>query len=227
MKKIFVATFCLLGLFLLSGCEPDKIEIEIYTSDIQTAKNKVVSVPFAASFSIMGEDDENILPQAAAVAKRYLGEKSEFKISKGDWGDEMIVKCSIPMGTEAVLNSFLSTNSCPFVLLIKDAYVSLETTSALQKLDSDLGDINMMLGLDMPAKSTVIRFIGDQSEAPRIGAVAVFVDNKPELIFGKEVARRTSLTLEYKGEEASVYSEISPTFSYRPAGSKSEKIDSK
>jgi hypothetical protein len=121
------------------------------------------------------------------------------------------------MGTKEAINAYLSTNSALFVLLVNDPYVSLETTTALSGLDRELSNLNMMLGAEMPAKSTVIRFIGDQAEAPRIGAVAVFIDNKPELNFGKKVARRTSLALEYKGDAASVYSEISPTFSYRTA----------
>lgn len=232
-KHIAIVILSLLTIALFSGCKPDKIELEIYTSDIQKAKIEgIVEVPFSATFSIMGEDDEGILPQAAAIAKGYLGEKAEFKISKGDWGDQMIVKGSVPMGTTEALNAYLSTNSAPFVLRIKqfgknDPYVSFETTTALNRLDQELSNVNMMLGAEMPAKSTIIRFIGDQSEAPRIGAVAVFIDNKPELLFGKEVARRTSLALEYKGEAASVYSEISPSFSYRTADQITETPDSK
>ena len=49
---------------LIVGCKPDNLEIEIYTSDIESASDgEVVEVPLKATFSIMGEDKENQLPK--------------------------------------------------------------------------------------------------------------------------------------------------------------------
>lgn len=56
-------------LVIVSGCKPDKLEIEVYTSDIKKAESEVVEVPLTATFSIMGEDDDGVLPKASVVAK--------------------------------------------------------------------------------------------------------------------------------------------------------------
>ena len=43
------------SIFVLSACNPDKLKIEVYTSDFTSAaEEKVVEVPLKASFSIMG-----------------------------------------------------------------------------------------------------------------------------------------------------------------------------
>ena len=200
----------------MSGCKPNKMEIEIYTADIQKASTAaVVEVPLTATFSIMGEDKDGDLPKASEVAKRYLDEKAEFKMSKGDFGDVMVVKCTIPMGTADALKTYLAGKHCPFALTIKNGTVVLGSTEHLKTLNQDLGGINDMLDVDMPAKSTVFRLVGDMETAPEITAVAVFVDKKPELVFRKKVERRNSVDVDFKGEEASVYSEIAPQFSIK------------
>jgi hypothetical protein len=205
---------CLMALALLSGCKPDEMQIEVYTSDIQKASAEgIVEVPLTATFSILGEDEDGDLPKASAIAKRYLDEKAEFKISKGAWGDMMVVKCSIPMGTEPALKTYLASTRRPFALTISGTTVTLGPTVHLDSLNQDLRGINMMFAVDLPAKSTVVRFVGDMAEAPEVTAIAVFVDKKPELVFRKKIERRASVVIEYKGEEASVYSEIAPQFS--------------
>lgn len=215
-SKLTMCVSLIAMLAILSGCEPDKMEIEVYTSDIQKASSEgVVEVPLTATFSILGEDKDGDLPKASAVAKRYLDEKAEFKMSKGDWGDVMVVKCSVPMGTEAALKTYLASKHRPFALTISGATVKLGPTEHLKSLNQDLRGINMMLDVDMPAKSTVVRFVGDMAEAPEVTAIAVFVDKKPELIFRKKIERRDSVDVDYKGGEASVYYEIAPQFSVK------------
>ena len=66
----------------------------------------------------------------------------------------------------------------------------------------------MMLDLDMPAKSTIVRLIGDMTESPQLTAIAVFVDEKPELVLKKSIKRRETVEFEFNGEDASVYSEV-------------------
>jgi hypothetical protein len=207
---------CLFAIVLLSGCKPDKMEIEVYTSDIHKAITEgVVEVPLTVTFSIMGKDDEGNLPKASEVAKRYLDEKAEFKMSKGDWGDVMVVKCSVPMGTEAALQAYLESNLRPFALTINGSIVKLGATQHLKSMNQDLGGINMMLDVDIPAKGTIVRIVGDMADAPEVTAIAVFVDKKPELVFRKKIERRVSVDIDYKGEDASVYSELEPQFDIR------------
>ena len=58
---------------LIVGCKPDNLEIEIYTSDIESAsEGEVVEVPLKATFRLMGEDKENQLPLAKEVALKYM-----------------------------------------------------------------------------------------------------------------------------------------------------------
>ena len=215
-SKLTMCVSLIAMLAILSGCKPDKMVIEVYTSDIQKASSEgVVEVPLTATFSILGEDEDGDLPKASAVAKRYFDEKAEFKMSKGDWGDVMVVKCSVPMGTEAALKTYLASKHRPFALTISGSTVNLGPTEHLKSLNQDLQGINMMLDVDMPAKSTVVRFVGDMAEAPEVTAIAVFVDKKAELVFRKKIERRDSVDVDYKGEEASVYYEIAPQFSVK------------
>jgi len=204
------------ALSILLGCNPDTMEVEVYTSDIQKASTEgVVEVSLTATFSLMGEDEDGDLPKAIVVAKRYLDEKAEFKISKGDWGDVMVIKCSIPMGTAVALKAYLAKNHRPLALTINNSTIRLGPTKYLERLNQDLDGISMMLDFDMPANSTMIRIVGDMAEAPEITAIAVFVDKKPELIFCKKVERRETVVLDYKGEAASVYSELPAQFTVR------------
>lgn len=209
MSRAFVSILSIILLFVSSGCRPDKIEVEIFTSDVQQASTEgIVEVSLTATFSLIGEDTGGNLPKASAVAKHYLNENADFKISKGDWGDVLVVKCNIPMGTEASINSYLANNRRPLAFVIKGSSVMLKSTQHLESLDRELSRVNMMLDLDMPAKSTAVRLIGDMAEAPLITAIAVFVDEKPELVFKKSIERRETVEFEFNGEDASVYSEV-------------------
>ena len=50
----------MLSLFILPACKPDKLEIEVYTSDIQSVnEGEVIEVPLKVEFSIIGEDKNN------------------------------------------------------------------------------------------------------------------------------------------------------------------------
>ena len=73
----------------------------------------------------------------------------------------------------------------------------------------------MMLGAELPANSTMIRFVGDLEKGPEIMALAVFSDNKPELIFRQTVDRRQNVEIDYRGGDGSVYSGLSPQFAFK------------
>ena len=54
IHSLFVFLFITLMFF---GCKPDKLEIEIYTSDIDSAsEGEIIEVPMKATFRLMGED---------------------------------------------------------------------------------------------------------------------------------------------------------------------------
>jgi hypothetical protein len=46
-------------------------------------------------------------------------------------------------------------------------------------------------------------------------AIAVFSDNKPELIFRQAVDRRQNVEIDYRGGDGSVYSELPPQFAFK------------
>lgn len=214
--KAFMVVLCLALLGIISGCNPDKMEIEVYASDIQKAQSEgVVKLPLTATFSMMGEDTEGILSKAKTVAQRYLNEKAEFKFSKGEWGDIMVVKCTIPMGTPPALKTYLAKYHRPLALTIDKSTIVLEKTEHFERLSQDLSGINMMLDAQLPAKSTMIRFVGDLEKGPEIMAIAVFCDNKPELIFRQGVDRRQNFEIDYRGGAGSVYSELPPQFAFK------------
>ena len=85
---------------VIGGCKPDKLEIEVYTSDIESAsEGEVVEVPLKSTFSLMGEDKENQLPEAKKIALKYMPSDSEIEISKGTFGQVMTIVSSIPLGS--------------------------------------------------------------------------------------------------------------------------------
>ena len=55
--KIKTIIICLFVFIIFSGCKPDNLEIEIYTSDIIDAVSdgEVGEVPLKATFKIMGD----------------------------------------------------------------------------------------------------------------------------------------------------------------------------
>ena len=56
--------------FLMVSCTPDKMEISLYTSDVDAVINgETINVPVKMSFSMIGEDKENNLEKAKNVAK--------------------------------------------------------------------------------------------------------------------------------------------------------------
>ena len=53
--RIISIIISLLMCIVLIGCKPDSLEIEIYTSDVESAfDGEVVEVPLKATFSLMG-----------------------------------------------------------------------------------------------------------------------------------------------------------------------------
>ena len=63
--KLFFIIYCLIG---LGACKPDKLEIEIYTSDLQAAREgEVILVPITAEFSMLGTADDADINEIKAM----------------------------------------------------------------------------------------------------------------------------------------------------------------
>jgi hypothetical protein len=207
-KSNFVLMF-LISILFFSACKPDKLEIEVYTSDIQSVNaGEVIEIPLKASFSLMGEDKDNQLPKATELAKKYLAEDSEFVITKGTFGKVMSIVTSVPMGTKKSLTKYIKKNPRPIMLEVSENKIFLKTTANLQTLNSELKDINFMLSADLPAKSTIFRITSDSKKKVTVLATAVFSEKKPYLHFEKSIKRRKSVEVEFKGGDGSVYTEI-------------------
>ena len=201
---------------LIVGCKPDNLEIEIYTSDIESASDgEVVEVPLKATFRLMGEDKENQLPLAKEVALKYMPNDSEIEISKGNFGQVMTIVSSIPSGSDSVVKKFLQQNPRIAMVIVENGMVTLQPTETLSKLDNELSKINFMLGAEFPVGNTVFRIVSDSKGKVNVSATAVFSEKKPYLLFSKDIKKRKSVVIDFKGGNGSVYSEIALQFSVK------------
>ena len=206
-----------LGSFLfiifLSSCSPSVLDITLYTTDIEAAnEGEVFEVPVRASFT-MYSDDDGELETASAIAEKYLAPDSVFSQSSGDWGETLVIETTIPIGTLDNLQNYLANNNRVAVLLVEnngEIEVSLNSTDYADALNSELSDINFMLGFELPGDATNFRVISDNRNNVQVDATAVFVSEKPYLYFSKILERRDEAEIVFKGTSGSVYSEINP-----------------
>jgi hypothetical protein len=206
-----------LGSFLLilflSSCSPSVLDVTLYTTDIEAAnEGEVFEVPVRASFT-MYSDDDGELETASAIAEKYLAPDSVFSQSSGDWGETLVIETTIPIGTLDNLQNYLANNNRVAVLLVEnngEIEVSLNSTDYADALNSELSDINFMLGFELPGDATNFRVISDNRNNVQVDATAVFVSEKPYLYFSKELERRDEAEIVFKGTSGSVYSEINP-----------------
>ena len=201
---------------MIVGCKPDNLEIEIYTSDIESASDgEVVEVPLKATFRLMGEDKENQLPKAKKLALEYMPSDSEIEISKGTFGQVMTIVSSIPLGSKSALSKFLQKNPRIAMIVVENGIVKFLPTKTIKELDKKLSKINFMMGAELPAKNTSFRIASDSKKKVNISATAVFSEKKPYLHFSKDLKKRKSVVIDFKGGDISVYSEIAPHFSIK------------
>ena len=198
---------------MIVSCKPSDVEIEIYTSDIESASDgEVVEVPLKVRFSLMGEDKDNELPDAKKLALKYMPGDSEIEISKGTFGQVMTIVSSIPLGSSSALSKFLKKNPRIAMVVVENGMVTLQPTETLEKLDKELSNINFMLGVELPASNTSFRIVSASKGKVNVSATAVFSEKKPYLHFEKDIKKRKSVVIDFKGGDSSVYSEIAPTF---------------
>jgi len=197
----------------LTSCSPSTVDVSIYTTDIDVAQEgEVVEVPLIASFSLYGDDDGE-LESASLIAEKYLSKDSIFSQSSGDWGETLVIETTIPMGTLDSLQNYLDSNNRVAVLLVQgsdEIEISLNSTDYAEALNSELSDINFMLGFELPGDSTNFRVISDSRNDVQVDATAVFVSEKPYLYYSKVLKRRGEAEIVFKGTSDSVYSEINP-----------------
>ena len=206
-----------LGSFLfiifLSSCSPSVLDVTLYTTDIEAAnEGEVFEVPVRASFT-MYSDDDGELESASTIAEKYLAPDSVFSQSSGDWGETLVIETTIPIGTLDNLQNYLANNNRVAVLLVEnngEIEVSLNSTDYADALNSELSDINFMLGFELPGDATNFRVISDNRNNVQVDATAVFVSEKPYLYFSKILERRDEAEIVFKGTSGSVYSEINP-----------------
>ena len=198
---------------LLSSCSPSVVDISLYTTDIEAAnEGEVFEVPVRASFTLYSDDDGE-LESASIIAEKYLAPDSIFSQSSGDWGETLVIETTIPIGTLDNLQNYLANNNRVAVLLVEgsgELEVSLNSTDYADALNSELSDINFMLGFELPGDSTNFRVISDNRNDVQVDATAVFVSEKPYLYFSKILERRDEAEIVFKGTSGSVYSEINP-----------------
>ena len=201
----------------MQACTPSSTDISLYTSDVEVAlEGEVIEVPIKAVFTLFGDDEDDDLDKATMIAKKYIANDSIFSQSEGDWGDTLVIETTIPLGTLQSLDDYLASNNRVAILLVErveeygEIDVSIRTTEFASALDSELSDINFMLGFSLPADNTNFRVISDSRNEVKVGATAVFVSEKPYLYFSKTLKRRDEAEIVFKGGEGSVYSEIEP-----------------
>ena len=213
--KVCISLF--LGIIFLSACTPSVLDISLYTTDVEVAlEGEIVEVPVRASFTLYSDDEDSDLEKATIISEKYLSTDSVFSQSTGDWGETLVIETTIPLGTLESLNSYLASNNRVAVLLVEvdEEYgtidVSIRPTDFSSALNSELTDINFMLGFELPADDTNFRLISDSRNDVEVSATAVFVSEKPYLYFEKILKKRGEAEIVFKGSSDSVYSEIYP-----------------
>ncbi|MDB9933074.1 hypothetical protein OAE45_00440 [Candidatus Thioglobus sp.] len=211
MRKILSLLFLSI---IISGCNPSEVDITAYTSDIAaTLEGDIIEVPIKASFTLYSDDEDGDLDRATAIAEKYLSQDSIFSQSSGDWGETLVVETTIPMGTLENLENYLLSNNRVAVIVVEDigeVELSLYPTEYTDALNSELSDINFMLGFTLPADSTNFRIVSDSRNDVDVNATAVFVSKKPYLYFSKTLKKRDEAEIVFKGTSDSIYSEIYP-----------------
>ena len=219
--KVYISLF--LGIIFLSACTPSIVDISLYTTDVEVVlEGEIVEVPVRASFTTYSDDEDGDLEKATIIAEKYLSTDSIFSQSSGDWGETLVIETTIPLGTLDNLNSYLESNTRIAVLLVEVDEsgnwidVTFRPIDFASALNSELSDINFMLGFELPAADTNFRVISDNKNEIAVYATAVFVSQKPYLYFEKILKKRDEAEIVFKGSSDSVYSEIYPFISIAP-----------
>jgi hypothetical protein len=206
-----------LSLFALSACTPDELELTVYSSDVQAAASgEAVEIPAIVTFSMVGEDDKGLLRQASDLASRWLPPDSKIEITKSQFGKKLVVETKVPLMSKPRANEIVQAKRPLIYLEVDGSRVTLRKTSHLDVLNRELRNMNMMLGVSMPARSTTVALVGDRPpKGLTLGATAVFVNDRPVLELKEPIAHRRTINISFSGRDGSVYKDmerIPPSF---------------
>ena len=156
------------------------LDVTLYTTDIEASnEGEVFEVPVRASFT-MYSDDDGELETASAIAEKYLAPDSVFSQSSGDWGETLVIETTIPIGTLDHLQNYLANNNRVAVLLVEnngEIEVSLNSTDYADALNSELSDINFILGFELPGDATNFRVISDNRNNVQVDACLLYTSD--------------------------------------------------
>jgi hypothetical protein len=213
MRKLLLILF---SISVLSCCAPNKIEMIVYTSDIELAsEGEIIEIPLIAKFSMMGETED--LEEISQLAKKYLHPDSTLEKIKGDWGDVIVVSTKIPMGTSVTLKEYAQQNRRLMNLLVSDVdgsidnkslIVTINATNEFEEFNTLITNVNFMLGFDLPAALTNVRVISDSKNDNIVTGNSIWVNEKAYVQLNKKLSRREEVELGFKGSEDSIYSQV-------------------
>jgi hypothetical protein len=93
---------------------------------------------------------------------------------------------------------------------------TLRRTQHLDVLGRELRRINAMLGVSLPARSTIISLVGERPpKSMVVEATAVFVNDRAVLHMREPVVNRRTLNIRFSGQDGSVYKDyerVPPSF---------------
>ena len=216
MFNLFLKVFAIVSFgFILVGCDPDEIQVEVYTSDVQLAlEGKVVDLPVTFVFSMLGDDDEGTFDTVIEQIRGMVHPSTKFWKSESMLGESLIIESTIPMCKKEKLQK--ASYPTPFYLRVekqsnRNALVSFVDTNHREKISTTLRGLNFMLSLGDKADETSIRVVSDTEDLVELNAVAVWV-HAPMANMSESLKRRESKELIFKGGDSSIYSQINPTF---------------
>ncbi len=216
LRSALMLFFFSTAILVAGGCKPDKLTVEVYSSDVELAAlgQDIINIPIKVEFSLLGDDEEGLLDKVIATSKKYLSADSTYTKSKAMFGEDLVIETKIPMGTSSALRRAESrlANLVVGPGISQRFRLDFQKTEALDELAKELGSLNLMLGLELPADESVFRIISDSRVPVTVSGIAVFVSKKPYLILQHQLDRRESIELVYKGGTASIYSEVPPLF---------------
>lgn len=218
MDKLNRYLFIVMLPVLLSACNPDYAIVEIYTSDVQLAKEgEVIEVPAQFKFETFGEGEQDSLKKATEIAKLYLPKDTEYSMSESSMGSVLVVDTTIPMGTSSAVGDYVRSTRSPLYVEVSGDVIYLRESFYLEEFSTAIEGIDFMMSLDMPASQTTIRVVSDSRDLQNVGAIAVFVSEQAHLLYEKQIKRRESVNMVFKGASDSVYSSVPVQFMLQPA----------
>jgi len=206
--KFFIISLLLI---FLAGCKPDDMEFIVYSTDIIKARNnKIIEIPVKITFSSFTQDKENTFERGVDAAKAYLSPQSTFSISQGNYSKYLVIKTKFPLGKSGLINEYLNINKRLGSLIIEENKITFLPTKKIDELNSIINDINLFLGLDMPAKKTRFRMISDSEEPFSITTFSTWVSKTPYLKFSQKLKKRDEVEIVFKGGDSSIWSQLNP-----------------